>query len=185
MSDGERAAGGGPGFVELRQRFDVEGATVGGDGDVLGELAAELWSRPGLGRRLRRLVSLTCTAGSGDEAGFEAQVSDALRGKELSVDDLNEFTLHFAVYCGWPKGSLVNGVVLRQWAAICAEEGLEPPGAEEAPLWRPELSIEERAREERSASLRSTAACGRRRAHPSCTRGILSLSSARSGSGRS
>jgi 4-carboxymuconolactone decarboxylase len=34
-----------------------------------------------------------------------------------------EFTLHFAVYCGWPKASQVETTIRGQWARLCGERG--------------------------------------------------------------
>jgi 4-carboxymuconolactone decarboxylase len=34
-----------------------------------------------------------------------------------------EFVLHFAVYCGWPKASHLEGVIARQWDGIHRDRG--------------------------------------------------------------
>jgi 4-carboxymuconolactone decarboxylase len=137
--------------------------------------AAAIERRPGLSGRLRRLVTLTCTAATGDEAGFEQQALAALRARELSIDDLEEFTLHFAMYCGFPKGSLVNAMVQRQVAVHCAEEGLGPRDVEEAPLWRPELAVAERVQAGEACFVRIN--CGLRapKSTPFVHTGILSI----------
>jgi 4-carboxymuconolactone decarboxylase len=88
-------------------------------------LFGELWGRPGLGRRERRWVTLVCVGFDTDQQAMDDQVYAALNSGDISLDELLEFILHFAVYCGWPKASRVEGVVREQWARIQRERGLE------------------------------------------------------------
>ena len=114
-------------------------------GGLLDFVFAGVWNRPGLSRRDRRLVTLTCVAAADTQQPIEEHVYAALNSGDLSYDDALEFVLHFAVYCGWPKASFLNMVVQQQYGRVRAERGLPAPTAETAP-WRPELGTEERMR---------------------------------------
>src|SRR6202012_1184485 len=85
----------------------------------------EVWSRPGLGRRGRRWVTLVCVGFDTDQSAMDSEVYAALESGDISVDEMLEFILHFAVYCGWPKGSRVEGTVREQWTRIRNERGEE------------------------------------------------------------
>jgi 4-carboxymuconolactone decarboxylase len=85
----------------------------------------EVWSRPGLGRRDRRWVTLTCVSAADAPEPIEAHVYAALNSGDIDLEAMLEFVLHFAVYCGWPKASHLEMVVARQWARIREERGLE------------------------------------------------------------
>ena len=102
---------------------------------VLDFVFSSVWNRPGLSRRHRRLIALTC-CGAADTVGpIEANVYAALKSGDLNVDELLEFVLHFAVYCGWPKASfmlpltkLANQNDLNQPAAV-RHPPVQIPGA--------------------------------------------------------
>src|SRR5690349_15633907 len=64
---------------------------------------AEIWPRPGLSVRDRRLIALTCAGGADAAQTIGDLMYGALKCGDLSYDELNEFVLHFAIYCGWPK----------------------------------------------------------------------------------
>ncbi|PBJ63971.1 carboxymuconolactone decarboxylase, partial [Mycobacterium avium subsp. hominissuis] len=83
----------------------------------------EVWSRPGLSRRDRRFVTLACVAAADAQAPLEQHVYAALNSGDLSITEMREAVLHFAVYAGWPKASRFNIVVDQQWARIAAERG--------------------------------------------------------------
>jgi 4-carboxymuconolactone decarboxylase len=85
----------------------------------------ELWSRPGLGRRERRWVTLVCVGFDTDQQAMDDHVYAALNSGDIDLAEMLEFILHFAVYCGWPKASRMEGVVREQWTRIQREQGLE------------------------------------------------------------
>lgn len=64
-----------------------------------------VWSRPGLSRRDRRWVTLTCVAAADSPAPIDDHVYGALASGDIDIEAMLEFVLHFAVYCGWPKAS--------------------------------------------------------------------------------
>lgn len=110
---------------------------------LLDYVYGEVWNRPGLTRRERRLITLTCVGAADSVPAMAEQIYGALKSGDLNSDELYEAVLHFAVYCGWPKASVLNGIVAEQWAKVCEEEGREvtPPAD---PIWRPELSHQQR-----------------------------------------
>jgi 4-carboxymuconolactone decarboxylase len=91
---------------------------------------AEVWSRPGLSRRDRRFVTLACVAAADADQPLVDHVYAALNSGDVSIAEMREAVLHFAVYAGWPKASRFNIVVDMQWARIVAERGDEDTGAE-------------------------------------------------------
>jgi 4-carboxymuconolactone decarboxylase len=107
---------------------------------------AEIWSRPGLSRRDRRFVTLACVAAADARGPIEEHVYAALNSGDIGIDEMNETVLHFAVYCGWPKGSFISQVVGEQWARIHRERGLPvPPPTPLVPLTTqsdPELRLQ-------------------------------------------
>jgi 4-carboxymuconolactone decarboxylase len=91
---------------------------------------AEIWSRPGLSRRDRRFVTLACVAAADADQPLEDHVYAALASGDVTITEMRETVLHFAVYAGWPKASRFNGVVDALWARVCAERGQHVPPPE-------------------------------------------------------
>jgi 4-carboxymuconolactone decarboxylase len=88
-------------------------------------LFGHVWSRPGLSRRDRRWVTLACVAAADAPEPIDAHVYAALNSGDIGREAMLEFVLQFAVYCGWPKASHVEGVIRRQWAGIQQARGDE------------------------------------------------------------
>jgi 4-carboxymuconolactone decarboxylase len=88
---------------------------------------AEVWSRPALSRRDRRFVTLACVAAADAEAPLRDHVYAALNGGDVSITEMREAVLHFAVYAGWPKASWFNMVVDEQWERIHRDRDQTPP----------------------------------------------------------
>jgi len=61
----------------------------------------ELWTRPGLPRKLRSLITLAMLAALGRHEELRFHVTAALRNG-VTRDELKELLLHAAVYCGVP-----------------------------------------------------------------------------------
>ena len=87
----------------------------------------DVWNRPGLGIRDRRFVTIPCVSAAVDQAAMDEQVHGALTSGDLSIEQLNELTLHFAVYCGWPRASQLEMTVRGQWQRMHEERGEETP----------------------------------------------------------
>jgi 4-carboxymuconolactone decarboxylase len=90
-------------------------------------VAAEVWSRPGLTLQERWLIALTCVAQASNVAENDKYVYGALQSKALTLAEMREFVLHFAVYCGWSKGEIVDEAVSRAADRLGLEEPPEPP----------------------------------------------------------
>jgi 4-carboxymuconolactone decarboxylase len=86
-------------------------------------LFGEVWPRPGLSRRERRLVTLSCAAFAVTAQPLIDHTYAALKSDDLSIDELLEVVLHFAVYCGWPKASNLEMHVRQSWAKVQQERG--------------------------------------------------------------
>jgi alkylhydroperoxidase/carboxymuconolactone decarboxylase family protein YurZ len=94
----ERRRRGGELFREA-MRIEPPGEPIGDpflENGLLDTVFAEVWSRDGLTRRERRLITLTAVAACGDATAVEAHVRAALATGDLTVEELSELTLQFA-----------------------------------------------------------------------------------------
>lgn len=64
---------------------------------------AEVWPRAALSRRDRRFVTLPCVAAADADGPLRDHVYAALNSGDVSIVEMRETVLHFAVYAGWPK----------------------------------------------------------------------------------
>jgi 4-carboxymuconolactone decarboxylase len=94
---------------------------------------AEIWARPGLTRRERRLITLACLGGADAHPSLADHLYGALVTGDLSVAELDEWVLHFAVYCGWGKAESCERILDEQVARLAAE-GHAIPARTAAPL---------------------------------------------------
>lgn len=94
----------------------------------------EVWNRPGLDLKARRWITLACVAASDTVVPIQAHIYSALKSGDIGIEEMHEFVLHFAVYCGWPKASIVNQAVLDAWARI-EEEGGTVTMKKPDPIW--------------------------------------------------
>jgi 4-carboxymuconolactone decarboxylase len=78
----------------------------------------EVWTRPGLDRRMRSAITMTALIGVGrfDELGMHVRA--ALRNG-LSVDEIKEVLLQSAIYCGVPAANSAFAVAQQ----VLEEEG--------------------------------------------------------------
>jgi len=91
------------------------------------QLFEGVWGAPGLSIRDRRFVTIACVSAAVDAAAMDAHVYAALASGDLTVEQLNELTLHFAVYCGWPRASQLEMTVRGQWQRLHDERGEPTP----------------------------------------------------------
>jgi 4-carboxymuconolactone decarboxylase len=86
-----------------------------GSGDFFGytadHLFAEIWNRPGLSDRDRRLLLIGLLAGSGGHDVLTIQIPAAYANGELDDEALREIVIFLCHYAGWPSGSRVNQIV--------------------------------------------------------------------------
>lgn len=74
-------------------------------------LFADIWSRPALTNRDRRLLLLGALTAQGlfDVAGI--QIGSALHNEELTEEQLREIALFLCHYVGWPAGTTLDRVI--------------------------------------------------------------------------
>jgi 4-carboxymuconolactone decarboxylase len=106
MSEDKRQRG-------LAKMSEVYGWEVqDGPGDFFGitvdHLFAEIWTRPGLSTRDRRLLLIGLLTGQGLHDVAEIQVGAALRAGEMTADELREIAIFLTHYAGWPSGAKLS-----------------------------------------------------------------------------
>ena len=74
-------------------------------------LFADIWSRPGLSMRDKRIMTLSVVTALGLPDLAEIQVNAALHNREMTESDLREMAVFITHYVGFPLGSTFNGVV--------------------------------------------------------------------------
>lgn len=72
----------------------------------------EVWTRPGLDRRSRSLITLTALIARGHHDEFAMHVRAALRNG-LTVEELREVLLQSAIYCGVPDANTAFRIAQR------------------------------------------------------------------------
>jgi 4-carboxymuconolactone decarboxylase len=70
---------------------------------MLEQLFGEVWTRPALSLRDRRLITMGVIAALGERDTFAIQVRSALKNGELTPDQLREMLIHLAPYAGYPR----------------------------------------------------------------------------------
>jgi 4-carboxymuconolactone decarboxylase len=65
----------------------------------------EIWNRPGLPRKVRRIIVVAQTVALGRWEEFRLHARAALESGDLDADDLKEILLQSAVYCGVPTAN--------------------------------------------------------------------------------
>jgi len=81
------------------------------EASMLPHVFGEIWTRPGLTRKERRWISLTCAAASGAVIAIEAHVRGALNSGDITLDELSEWVLQMAQYAGWPTAAVLETTV--------------------------------------------------------------------------
>ena len=94
---------------------------------TLDHLFAEVWSRPGLSVRDRRLVTLTLLIQLGNENALRIHLGATMRQRQLTDLELDELILHVAHYAGWPGAAMASQIV-RQLRAERSAAGQPPAG---------------------------------------------------------
>ena len=78
-----------------------------------------VWTRPGLDRRQRSLITLTALVARGHHEELAMHLRAALRNG-LTMDEIKETLLQTAIYCGVPDAN----TAFRIAQGVLAEEGL-------------------------------------------------------------
>ena len=102
--------------IGLEKMEDVYGFEMtDGAGDFFGitadHLFADIWTRPGLSDRDRRLLLIGLLAGSGGHDVLTIQIPAAYKNGELDDEQLREIVIFLCHYAGWPNGARINSIV--------------------------------------------------------------------------
>ncbi|WGP06916.1 4-carboxymuconolactone decarboxylase [Bacillus subtilis] len=81
----------------------------------------EIWTRPGLERRMRSAITLTAMIAGGHEAELAMHVKAALRNG-LTRDEIKEVLLQSAIYCSVPSANTAFSVASQALVEYDAEE---------------------------------------------------------------
>src|SRR5690348_5008346 len=101
------------GLLKMEQAYGFD--MTDGEGDFFrytaDHLFADIWNRPGLSDRDRRLLLIGMLAGQGADDVLGIQVPAALANGELDAQALREIVIFICHYAGWPNGARLNSVV--------------------------------------------------------------------------
>ncbi len=93
------------------------------------QVFGQIWTRPGLSLRDRRLISLTAAAYAASPPGYISHIEGALDSGDLSPDELFEWLIHFTSYAGYPKAAPVWAelrIALAKRGVMALPESLGP-----------------------------------------------------------
>lgn len=101
------------GLDKMKEVYGWEMPDLPGDYFALtvDHLFADIWNRPGLSMRDKRLITLSVVTALGLPDLAEIQVNAALHNAELSAEELREMAIFITHYVGFPLGSTFNTVV--------------------------------------------------------------------------
>lgn len=101
------------GLEKMEQVYGFEMSDGSGDffRYTADHLFADIWNRPGLSDRDRRLLLIGLLAGSNQHDVLTIQIPAALAAGELDEQQLREIVILLCHYAGWPSGSRVNQIV--------------------------------------------------------------------------
>ena len=101
------------GLERMEQVYGFE--MTDGEGDFFrytaDHLFADIWNRPGLSDRDRRLLLIGLLTGTGAHDVLTIQVPAALSSGDLDAEALREIVVFLSHYAGWPHGARLNSLV--------------------------------------------------------------------------
>jgi 4-carboxymuconolactone decarboxylase len=74
-------------------------------------LFAEVWTRPGLDQKERRLLLIGLLLGLGLDDVLGIQLDSALKLGEIDAGQMREIVIFLTHYAGWPRGAKLNAAV--------------------------------------------------------------------------
>jgi len=112
----------------------------------------QVWSRPGLDRRTRSMLTLALLTALSHENELPMHVRAAV-GNGVSADEIREVLLHTAVYAGVPTANTAFAVAQRVLAELGVEQAIRPysPG-EDGAADEDEATDEDEAADEEEAT---------------------------------
>lgn len=87
---------------------------------------AEIWSRPGLDRKCRSMVTISVLTALGHDHELALHIRAAVQNNGLTPEDVAEVILHASVYAGVPAANRAMAVAQRELADLgyaCADPG--------------------------------------------------------------
>ena len=72
---------------------------------------ANVWARPGLGVKERRIATLVVLMQQGNEQTLRLHFGAAMKQKQLTDVEIDELILHVAHYGGWPVAAISSQIV--------------------------------------------------------------------------
>lgn len=101
------------GIERMSEVYNFEVGDGPGDfyGYTLEHLFGDIWERPGLTVRDRRLLLIGLMVGEGLSDTLQVQLDSAIDKGELSAEQLEEIVVFMSHYAGWPKGAGLNNQV--------------------------------------------------------------------------
>lgn len=101
------------GLAKMKEVYGWEMPDLPGDYFALtvDHLFADIWSRPGLGMRDKRIITLSVVTALGLPDLAEIQINAALQNGELTAEELREMAVFITHYVGFPLGSTFNSVI--------------------------------------------------------------------------
>lgn len=101
------------GLEKMEEVYGFEMTDGAGDffGYTADHLFADIWNRPGLSDRDRRLILIGMLAGQGAADVLGIQVPAAYANGELDDAALREIVIFVCHYAGWPNGARLNSIV--------------------------------------------------------------------------
>lgn len=101
------------GLAKMNEVYGWEMPDLPGDYFALtaDHLFADIWSRPGLSMRDKRIMTLSVVTALGLPDLAEIQVNAALANEEMTEEELRAMAIFITHYVGFPLGSTFNSVV--------------------------------------------------------------------------
>ena len=88
---------------------------------MIENLFCDVWTRPALSQRDRRLLMIGAICAMGESMTFGIQVKAALKNEELTAEQLREVLIHMTQYVGYPRVAPLVAVTEQQIAAVAKE----------------------------------------------------------------
>jgi 4-carboxymuconolactone decarboxylase len=87
---------------------------------ILNFVFGEMWCRDGLDERSRRFLTLVGVANSGADTPIRSHFHAAMASGNCTKAELNEFVLQYAIHAGWPRASVVQGIIFEMSKKVAA-----------------------------------------------------------------
>ena len=118
------------GLRKMEQVYGFDMSDGGGDffAYTADHLFADIWSRPGLTDRDRRLLLIGMLAGQGAADVLGIQIPAAHSSGDLDDAALREIVVFLSHYAGWPQGARLNSIVEETIAKAARAKQEKDPG---------------------------------------------------------